>query len=83
MHERNPHERFTSTLANILRFGKRAPMQGQLVTRLTALDGLQDEPGGHRAGFAVQAPWSGRRASSTVATGDEVPMNPHEMHEDG
>jgi hypothetical protein len=53
-------------------------MQGPLVTRLTALDGPQDEPGGHRAGFAVQAPWSGRRAPSTVAAGDELPMNFHE-----
>jgi len=29
----------------------------------------------------VQAPWSGRRAPSTVAVGDEPPMNSHETCE--
>jgi hypothetical protein len=53
----------------------------QLVTRLTALDGLQDEPGGYSAGLGFAH--GDRRAPSTVATGDEPPMNPHEMHEDG
>ena len=29
----------------------------------------------------MQAPWSGRRAPSTVAVGDEPPMNSHETRE--
>jgi hypothetical protein len=33
--------------------------------------------------FVVQALMAHRRAPSRVAAGDESPMNPHEMHEDG
>jgi hypothetical protein len=58
------------------------PMQGQLVTSLTALD----DPGRTWRPLpkeVVQAIWSSRqapstRAPSTVAAGDELPMNFHE-----
>jgi hypothetical protein len=46
-----------------------------LVTCLTALNGRQDEPGGHSAGLGFAQ--GDRRAPSTVAVGDEPPMNPH------
>jgi hypothetical protein len=46
----------------------------------TATRMAQDEPGGRRAGFALQAPWSGRRAPSRLAAGDESPMNFQETH---
>jgi hypothetical protein len=51
------------------------------VTSSTVLDGLQDEPGGCSAGLGFAH--GDRRAPPTVATGDEPPMNPYEMHEDG
>src|SRR5215210_7258504 len=43
-----------------------------------ALDGPQDEPGGRSAEFAMQGLGSDRRAPSTLAAGDEVPMNSRE-----
>ena len=52
--------------------GSEAP----LVPSLTALEGPQDEPGGQYA--VVQAAWSGRRAPSTVAVGDEFLREPRE-----
>jgi hypothetical protein len=39
-----------------------------------------DESGGHCA--VVQVVWSGRRAPSTLAPGDEHPMSCHEPRED-
>jgi hypothetical protein len=42
------------------------------------LDGPQAEPGGRRAGFALQGIWSDRRTPSTLAVGDEPPMNSRE-----
>jgi hypothetical protein len=53
------------------------------------LEALHDEPGDRKdrkdrkEGLALQAWGIGRRAPSTLAAGDELPMNPHEMHEDG
>ena len=52
-----------------------------LVTSLAAIDGPQDELGGRSAGLGFAH--GDRRALPTVATSDEPPMNPHEMHEDG
>ena len=40
----------------------------------TALGGPQDEPGGRRTEIALQRDWNHRRAPSTLAAGDEVPM---------
>jgi hypothetical protein len=42
-----------------------------------ALDGPQDEPGGQSAGLGFAR--GDRRAPSTVAVGDERPMNPPKM----
>jgi hypothetical protein len=42
------------------------------------LEARHDEPDGHYASFVVQAIWSGRRAPSTLAAGDESPMNSRE-----
>ena len=63
--------------------GQHYPMQGQLVTSLMVLDGPQDAPGDRTAELAMQGLGSDRRASSTVAVCDEVPMNSQEAHEDG
>jgi len=48
---------------------------------LTALEALQDEPGDRIAGLGFAQ--GDRRAPSTVARGDELPMNYHETHQDG
>jgi hypothetical protein len=48
----------------------------QLVTSLTALDSPQDEPGGRSAGLGFAQ--GDRRAPSTLAAGDESPMNSRE-----
>ena len=48
------------------------------VTSSTALDSLQDEPGGRR--LQDSALQGDRRATATVAAGDELPMNFHETH---
>jgi hypothetical protein len=53
-------------------------MECPLATRLTALDGPQDEPGGRR--LQDSALQGDRRAPATVAAGDELPMNFHETH---
>jgi hypothetical protein len=58
-------------------------MQGQLATRLTALDGQRRNPAAMRKRHSEE---SGRRAPRTpytVARGDESPMNYYEGHEDG
>jgi hypothetical protein len=36
------------------------------------------EPGGRRTEIALQRDWNDRRAPSTLAAGDEVPMNSRE-----
>jgi hypothetical protein len=69
---------FASTSFNIWSFGNN-PMRCRLVTSLRALDGLQYEPGGRSVGLGFTQ--GDRRAPSTVATGDESPMNSHETHE--
>jgi hypothetical protein len=42
------------------------------------LEARHDEPGGRRTEIALQRDWNDRRARSTLAAGDESPMNSHE-----
>ena len=37
-----------------------------------------DEPGGRRTEIALQRDWNDRQAPSTLAAGDDVPMNSRE-----
>jgi hypothetical protein len=44
----------------------------------TAVGDPQDEPGGRRTEIALQRDWNDRRAPSTLAAGDVLPMNSRE-----